>query len=212
MRLTKKASPPAPPSAGPPPAPPPPPPPPGVKPPRKPILTAPRWWYLVDRRLVALVLAFLIGGSAVAAFAAFKPDPVRPVAVPTSSASPAGAKGKFIAKADRACSAAASKIKGLTYPDSHAEAVAYVASATAINRALVRDLRKLSAPKADRRLLKRVLKNFDRAVDAADGYGRALSSGDPGAIAAAERRVAQLTVRANGLARAYGFGACAEGA
>lgn len=176
-------------------------------------VAAPRWWYLLDRRIIggaALAVAIAVGGGA---FAAFRPTPPPPPAATKITSAPGdAAKAGFITEADRLCSRATGRIKALTFPTTQVEAVAYVTAGIAITRDLLGDLKALDAPKQDRRQLRKVLRGFGRSLAASEDYLVAVRSGNPAAIAAAERRAVNVTIRANGRARAYGFGACAEGA
>jgi hypothetical protein len=168
---------------------------------------------MADRRIIAMVAALLVLATGAAAFAAFRPSTAPPPTAPDAAAPPAGdAKAGFINQADALCRRATTRIKALTFPTTQLEAVAYVTAGIAITRDLLDDLRALDAPKQDRRDLRKVLRGFDRSVAAAENYLAAIRSGNPVTTARAERRVAEVTTRANGWARAYGFGACAEGA
>ncbi|HVM34005.1 MAG TPA: hypothetical protein VM784_01540 [Actinomycetota bacterium] len=168
---------------------------------------------MADRRIIGIVAVFLVLSTGAAAFAAFRPGAAPPPTGPEAVVPMGGgAKADFINKADALCARATTRIKALTFPTTQLEAVAYVTAGIAITRNLLEDLRALDAPKQDRRELRKVLRGFDRSVGAAESYLAAIRSGNPVTTAQAERRVARVTIRANGWARAYGFGACAEGA
>jgi hypothetical protein len=129
----------------------------------------------------------------------------------TSVPSEPTAKTRFIEEAEALCAKNSAKMAKLKQPVNPADATIYYARTGEALRKLVKKIKGLDIPSADKPILDKLFKTLDKLVATIDQLTvESVRSGEL-ATQALNRKVGKINIRANALAQEYGLNGCVQG-
>lgn len=119
-------------------------------------------------------------------------------------------RAKFIADADALCVANGQRLRAVKLPATPAEIPIYMDQAIPSNEDLLRQLRALKPPPADRAAVGAIFDDFDAVLTRARAYRDAAVTGDDTATHGAYEELTAAVAKAADDARRFGMRSCAS--